>query len=121
MEDRCVCCGAVIPEGRQVCLICDKKICGNETGGLTRPNTREKLIEIINNFFGVDAAYFGVNPLDFAIHLIANGVEIPVRCKDCDFAYEGSYGLMCAAWNARTDYDMFCGNGERKDNEKQTD
>ena len=33
MEDRCVCCGAVIPEGRQVCLICDKKIYGNGTGG----------------------------------------------------------------------------------------
>ena len=23
--DRCVCCGAVIPEGRQVCPICEQK------------------------------------------------------------------------------------------------
>lgn len=25
MEDRCVCCGEIIPEGRQVCPICEKK------------------------------------------------------------------------------------------------
>lgn len=24
-EDRCVCCGAVIPEGRMVCPICERK------------------------------------------------------------------------------------------------
>lgn len=23
-EDRCVCCGAIIPEGRQVCVACEK-------------------------------------------------------------------------------------------------
>ena len=25
MEDRCVCCGDYIPEGRQVCPICERK------------------------------------------------------------------------------------------------
>lgn len=25
--DRCVCCGAVIPEGRQVCPLCEKGTC----------------------------------------------------------------------------------------------
>ena len=25
MVDRCVCCGAMIPEGRMVCLMCEKK------------------------------------------------------------------------------------------------
>ena len=24
MVDRCVCCGEIIPEGRQICLICEK-------------------------------------------------------------------------------------------------
>lgn len=24
MEDRCVCCGEIIPEGRQVCPMCEK-------------------------------------------------------------------------------------------------
>ena len=38
MEDRCVMCGEIIPEGRQVCLICDKKIYGNGTGGQKMAN-----------------------------------------------------------------------------------
>ena len=25
MEDRCICCGELIPEGRQVCPACEKK------------------------------------------------------------------------------------------------
>nr|DAJ74837.1 MAG TPA: zinc binding protein [Caudoviricetes sp.] len=25
MENTCICCGAVIPEGRQVCPICERK------------------------------------------------------------------------------------------------
>lgn len=37
-------------------------------------NTREKLIDIINAFFGCDAAYFDVNPFDLATHLISHGV-----------------------------------------------
>ena len=36
----------------------------------------EKLVDIINDFFGCDAAYFNVNPFDLATHLIANGVKI---------------------------------------------
>lgn len=38
---------------------------------------REKLIDIINDFFGCDAAYYDVNPFDLATHLIKNGVTIP--------------------------------------------
>lgn len=26
MEDRCVCCGAIIPEGRMVCLMCEMEV-----------------------------------------------------------------------------------------------
>lgn len=26
MENRCVCCGSIIPEGRQVCIRCEKEI-----------------------------------------------------------------------------------------------
>lgn len=25
MEDRCVCCGAIVPEGRMVCPMCEKE------------------------------------------------------------------------------------------------
>ena len=59
--------------------------------------------------------------IEFAIDTVkqtmaVDAVEV-VRCKDCDFACEGSYGLVCTAWGARTDYDMFCGNGERREGE----
>ena len=37
---------------------------------------RERLIEIINNFFGCDASYFGVHPYDLATHLLENGVTL---------------------------------------------
>ena len=26
MENKCICCGCIIPEGRQVCLICEIKV-----------------------------------------------------------------------------------------------
>lgn len=35
-----------------------------------------KLVEVINDFFGVDAAYFGVDPVALAMHLIDAGVTI---------------------------------------------
>lgn len=28
MENRCVCCGEIIPEGRQVCMRCEKEVSG---------------------------------------------------------------------------------------------
>lgn len=28
MENRCVCCGEIIPEGRQVCIRCEKEVSG---------------------------------------------------------------------------------------------
>ena len=32
MEERCICCGRIIPEGHQVCMICEKKTYqGNRT------------------------------------------------------------------------------------------
>ena len=36
----------------------------------------EKLVDIINDFFGCDAAYFDVNPFDLATHLISKGVKL---------------------------------------------
>jgi hypothetical protein len=53
-------------------------------------NTREKLIELMAAFYGVDPMYYGVEAHHLADHLIANGVTIPVRCKDCDY-YEKEY------------------------------
>ena len=45
---------------------------------------KQAIIEIINDFFGCDAAYFDVNPFDLATHLMTNGVRLIVPCKDCE-------------------------------------
>lgn len=45
----------------------------------------EKLADIINGFFGCDAAYFDINPFDLATYLINNGVSLPVQCAYCEF------------------------------------
>ena len=39
-------------------------------------NTREKLIELITEFYGVDPMYYGVETQPLADHLIANGVTV---------------------------------------------
>ena len=40
-----------------------------------------ELIDIINDFFGCDAAYFDVNPYDFAKHLLSRGVKVNSATK----------------------------------------
>ena len=40
------------------------------------PNTKEKLIELMTEFYGVDPAHYGVKARMLADHLIANGVTI---------------------------------------------
>lgn len=37
---------------------------------------REKLIEILSDFYGVDPSYFGVDAPALADHLLANGVTV---------------------------------------------
>lgn len=29
-DNRCICCGAPIPEGRQVCPECERRVCGEQ-------------------------------------------------------------------------------------------
>ena len=37
---------------------------------------REKIAEVINDYFGVDAAYFDVDPFELADHLLTNGMTV---------------------------------------------
>lgn len=37
MEDRCVMCGEIVPEGRMVCLLCERTVMETK-----RPETQEK-------------------------------------------------------------------------------
>lgn len=42
MENRCVCCGEIIPEGRQVCIRCEREA-ENEDCKISNQNQRRKL------------------------------------------------------------------------------
>ena len=55
MEDRCICCGEIIPEGRQVCPNCEQgftpaKIDRNV--GKRRKHGKRILDKILGGFFG---------------------------------------------------------------------
>ena len=88
---------------------------------------REKLIELLNkvqdhgtkNFY--EEHYIIVESKDnetIADFLIANGVTIPVRCKDCSKRYNPNECLMChlvlgKRYESTTD-DGYCYRGERR-------
>lgn len=84
---------------------------------------REKLIDILTSFYGVDPMYFGVEAQQLADHLIANGVEIPVHCCDCQNcttfqqAADSEVLLFCEKWKGHQMVDPtdFCSYGERKE------
>ena len=79
---------------------------------------REKLIELLTEYYGVDPAYYGIEAQHLADHLIANGVTIPVRCKDCNWYTERenvSYkGHFCVRMTEFVHPDDFCSYGERR-------
>lgn len=69
MAERCVCCGAIIPEGRQVCPNCENA------------PLREKLIELIFSTprelsIGMRNGKSFMSVAKIADHLIANGVTV---------------------------------------------
>ena len=78
------------------------------------PNTREKLIELLTQV-AVLGDYLDIQKV--ADHLIANGVTIPVRCKNCISGHEQYYGnlLRCNVMGcAGMKPDDFCSYGERR-------
>ena len=88
---------------------------------------RENLIALLNDHICLnnDTCKEECNAC-VADHLIDNGVEIPVRCKDCTHNRktidEKGYGIFCSVWGRgwhRVEPDDFCSYGERKDNEIQ--
>ena len=73
---------------------------------------REKLIELIDQY------YSDPRIQSFEDHLIANGVTIPVRCKDCKHFWEsfsGTHSCKLHKGLVGTKYDTFCSHGERKE------
>lgn len=71
---------------------------------------REKLIELIEN--APQPFTYG----SFADYLLANGVAIPVRCKDCKFGKNTILNgfIECKILKRELRTDFFCGFGEWK-------
>ena len=82
-------------------------------------NDREKLIALLYEPF----LQYKINELsdtgDIADHLLANGVTIPTRCKDCKYKFSANGhnkdGCPLDGVGLMHD-DDFCSCGERRDN-----
>lgn len=126
MEDRCVCCGEIIPEGRQVCPNCEHKGMETENKGLI--DVRDCPCD------GCKAKPCGhpARCVKFTLWLnkTVDAVEV-VRCKDCQsFEKKWSWDNLntgkeeccgyCWHWDYepgmspnQVDGDDFCSYGER--------
>ena len=64
-------------------------------------DVREKLVELLTKYFGIDTAYYGIEAAHLADHLIANGVTVqewisvndrlPEEKVDCIVYYKHAY------------------------------
>ena len=83
-------------------------------------NAREKLVELLTEFYGSDPMYYGVDALAIAEHLIGNDVKPVVRCKDCIYSYE-EFGFIHCTFGPYGDCavpsQFYCAEGKRKENE----
>ena len=87
-----------------------------------KENVKEKLIKLLQEC--VDENIETDDPFDgfwvlygnIADYLIANGVTIPVRCKECDYHLHGGCAIE---WEIRQDsenwFEQFCSDGKRKE------
>ena len=90
-------------------------------------DVREKLVELLTDFYGCDPMYYDVDALAMAQHLIGNGVTVQsermvdavpvVRCKDCKWLYSemGNYCCRSHRGLVRICENSFCSYGERKE------
>lgn len=85
-EDRCICCGEIVPEGRMVCPACEKRA----------EKERDLAEELVSKW--------------------ARGelVEV-VRCKDCKFYNQRGSCFLRFTNLALIDKNNFCSCGRRKE------
>ena len=69
------------------------------TGGVTM-NVREKLVELLTEFYGCDPMYYDVDALAIAQHLIAHGVTVQewISVDDRQPNNKGCYLLTVKHW-----------------------
>ena len=121
--ERCVCCGAIIPEGRQVCPICETSKCDNSPVSIIFHDMQTKMEHGVVEAFqqidiNIDKA--GVIRALEADRMRRAGelVEV-VRCKDCRYGESICPGLnYCTKGHIVGSYTeelFFCGCGEQKE------
>lgn len=96
---------------------------------------REKLIELlmesVSKFCKLSVirgttkiTAISVNADEFADHLIANGVTIPVRCKECKKRYDPNRCPMCIlVYGEQHDFAQengYCDRGEGRTDDRET-
>lgn len=122
-EERCVICGEIIPEGRQVCPICEARAWLSPEWEkrqfppdyIDRRKLTAKMRELIpTRLFNEEDMLDLVNEQPSA-----DVVEI-VRCRECRFSEEVNPGLyICHNENIKivgsyVDPEWFCGDGKRR-------
>ena len=68
-------------------------------------DVREKLVELLAEFYGCDPMYYGVDALAIAQHLIANGVTVQEWISVKDRLPEAGEYVVCIA--KRNPFSMF--------------
>ena len=64
-------------------------------------DVREKLVELLTEFYGCDPMYYGVDALAIAQHLIANGVTVQERLVAKQVVIDKKYkSTRCPSCNA---------------------
>ena len=81
-------------------------------------DVREKLVELLTDFYGCDPAYYDVDARAIAQHLVDKGVTAVVRCKDCIYSYDDLCGLCCTCGSCVdciVQPEFYCADGKRKE------
>lgn len=103
-EDRCVICGAIVPEGRMVCPDCEtgKKVMMNRFYGLYTPLTFEPSLTKAS--------------CPACKRSFKDFVKV-VRCKDCEWWSKQKDSLQgrCGLSGTYPTGNWYCANGKRKE------
>lgn len=76
MDERCVCCGEIVPEGRQVCTVCEAAISQQPTYG-GDPQLRARYKQAL---YDVIAKIYARHPVGGALHIVLDDMNVNDRC-----------------------------------------
>ena len=91
-------------------------------------DVKEKLAELLTEFYGSDPMYYDVDALAMAQHLIDHGVTVQsermvdavpvVRCKNCIYSYVEFGFIYCTFGpygDCKVPSQFYCAEGKRKE------